>query len=271
MIVFPEDTPALLATLEQRYQETWHDKMHRDTIKEVVVRAQSHAAEASMSVIGQYPDRFNLDDPTAVTALPRTDFLQWQSLEASLELLGVQGGVLNCLPVGLQLQYSVHLVLDRLGLFQAFSLPHNTTLAIDILEQTRVRTVVAEPAAAQLLYDALKTQNKLSLLESLVLIVDVRNLNHEFNSKESFAGVNVFRELHLFPGVVIAYQSMALMNQTAIYHLDPTYYWECVEGEVLLTGCTEETVPMVRFPIPGLSGFSPAATNTNEPAFSLSV
>lgn len=262
MFTYPEINPQIKTAVFDRYGQNILGSDHSDKVSDVVKRIKDEASVANQLVIKNTPSLFVEDDNTEFEIIPQYNLPPLESIGRYLGLFGPKGGVLHICHGHDQFTLPFHELMRSHGHFVAACLPSNMSLAFEMIRQAQISFVVMHAKNFISFYEGL-TKRGLSV-ETIVLYAGIQDL--PFNGADSI-GVNVLRDIHLFPGYPVLYQSFALVGKTDTFHLDDRYLWELGEETTYVTGVESSALPVFRYKLPFI--LKKTDSLTKEPAFIL--
>lgn len=262
MNTYPEISSEVKDTISNRYGLNILDSVVFDNVSDMVKRINDEATATKRPILKNTPSLFVEDDKTDFEVIPQYSLPPLKTIERYLDLFSPKGGVLHICHGHDQFTLPFHKLMRSRGHFVAACPPSNISLASEMIRQADITFVVMHAKHFSSFYKDLNSRG-LSV-STVVLYAGIYDL--PFGSEE-VVETNVLRDIHIFPGHPVLYQSFALLGKTDTFHLDDRYLWELGEEATYITGVESSALPVVRFMLPFT--LKKIDSLTKEPAFIL--
>lgn len=245
MATYPELTPEIESIIADRYGPGVFTSLASDSVSDVAERLRSEAARDGRQIHRNIPSVFIESDDTDFQIIPQYETPIWTTLDHYLGLFEPRGGVLHYGYVdGLSLLPFHRTVRDH-GNFMAAESPFNLPLAVEVVRQAQISFVVMPDKELGAFHEELVRRGV--KVETVLLYTGIHDL--PFRDADN-VGSNIVREVHLFPGYPVLYQSFSIMGTTDTFHLDDRYLWEFGDDGTYITGIEKTAVPALRHKLP---------------------
>ncbi len=244
--IYPEPDEVIQSALAKRYDSVPDGP---DSFKTLAQRVRVESQKFNRPIINYVPTQFVVNEHDMGPGLPQYQYPELGYIAKTWDFFGSTGGVLITVPIVWQLNYRFHQIARESGLYVASGDIRNTPLSIEILRQTKLRCVVTDTVGALALKAGLE---KSVVPHSLNLIIIMRDVREEVSDQAVYAipGVTILWELQIIPGHTIAYQSLSLAGEPALYHLSKEYQWKLEETHTSITGMDASVLPWWQYHLP---------------------